>query len=247
MAYIDHARREARLKIVYYGPGLGGKTTNLEWLHRTSRPERRGKLLALNDASERTVFFDLLPVELGTYRGYTIRLHLCTVPGQIAQNRVRQLVLRHVDGIVMVVDSQQGRINENLGSIENLAENLRAQGDDPGKMPMVVQYNKQDLDSALEVFRLRELLGVPDEVEQVAAVAVRGEGVIETLKAITRACLSLIDDPQHAPAGRNPSIIPGRHSSMFPEARPAALGSDEHSAHSELPPMPRPPREVDEQ
>src|SRR5882757_5328498 len=113
MPNVDHARHEVRLKLVYYGPGLGGKTTNLEFIHRHSRPNLRGKLVTLNDAAERTLFFDLLPVELGTFRGYTVRVHLCTVPGQIAHDRVRQLVLRHVDGIVMVVDSQRERAQQN--------------------------------------------------------------------------------------------------------------------------------------
>ncbi|MFI5308320.1 MAG: ATP/GTP-binding protein, partial [Polyangiales bacterium] len=145
MPHVDHARRELRLKLVYYGPGLGGKTTNLEQIHGRTRPELRGKLLTLNDASERTLFFDLLPMDLGTYRGYLVRVHLCTVPGQIAHDRVRQLVLRSVDGIVMVVDSQRERLHDNLESIRNLDVNLRLQGEDPGTLPMVVQYNKRDL------------------------------------------------------------------------------------------------------
>src|SRR4029077_12608174 len=102
MPNVDHARLELRLKLVYYGPGLGGKTSNLEYIHKKSRPQMRGKLIALNDVAERTLFFDLLPVDLGTFKGYTVRVHLCTVPGQIANDRVRQLVLHHVDGIVMV-------------------------------------------------------------------------------------------------------------------------------------------------
>ena len=230
MPYVDHARNELRFKIVYYGPGLGGKTTNLEYIPAHPRPDLRGKLVALNDASERTLFFDLLPVELGTYRDYSIRVHLCTVPGQIAQNRVRQLVLRHVDGIVMVVDSQHGRLSENYESIRNLETNLRMQGDDPAKMPMVVQYNKRDLPTAAGVATLQQELGVPEDVLQVQAVATEGKGVFDTFKGIVRAALSLVDDPHTAPAGRSPSIIPGRHASMFPDATPEAARDSSYPA-----------------
>src|ERR1041385_8138793 len=107
MPTVDHSRAEIRLKVVYYGPGLGGKTSNLESIHRRARPDMRGKLIALNDGAERTLFFDLLPLELGRFEGYTVRVHLCTVPGQIAYDRVRRLVLHSVDGVVMVVDSQR--------------------------------------------------------------------------------------------------------------------------------------------
>ncbi|MGD8860175.1 MAG: GTPase domain-containing protein [Myxococcales bacterium] len=220
MPFVDHARREMRFKVVYYGPGLGGKTTNLEFIHAHTRPELRGKLLTLEDSAERTLFFDLLPVELGAYRGYDLRVHLCTVPGQIAQNRVRQMVLRHVDGIVMVVDSQRERLSENHESIRNLETNLRLQGDDPARMPMVVQYNKRDLPTAAEVDLLRRELGVPQGVQQVPAVATQGEGVFETFKGIIRASLAVMDDPAEVPGGRTPSLIPGRHTSMFPDAYP---------------------------
>ena len=125
MSMINYASREINCKLVYYGPGLGGKTTNLEHIHRSTKPEQRGKLIALNTPEERTLFFDLLPVELGLYRGYRLRVHMCTVPGQLAQDRIRQLVLRHVDGIVMVVDSQHERLSDNVESIRNLETNLR--------------------------------------------------------------------------------------------------------------------------
>lgn len=229
MPHFDHARRELRLKVVYYGPGLGGKTTNLEHIHRRTRPGLRGKLISLEHAGERTLFFDLLPIELGPYRGYTVRMHLCTVPGQIAADEVRQLVLRHVDGIVMVVDSQRARLHENLQSLRNLETNLRLQGDDPGVLPTVVQYNKRDLPTAASIIELAMALGVPAGVPQVEAVAASGIGVFETLKAIARSCLEVLPDPASAPAGRVPSILPGRHTSMFPDAEPEML-------------VPKPPR-----
>lgn len=223
MPNVDHGRRELRFKVVYYGPGLGGKTTNLEHIHARSRPETRGRLIALNDASERTLFFDLLPMELGQYRGYTVRVHLCTVPGQIAADHVRKLVLRSVDGIVMVVDSQYARLEENRQSIRNLEQNLRLLGEDPARLPLVVQYNKRDLPSAAGLTTLSQVLRVPEGVPQLEAVASQGRGVFETFKAILRGCLNLVGDPATAPAGRVPSIIPGRHVSMFPDAEAPGL------------------------
>ena len=127
MPSVQHARKEVLLKLVYYGPGLGGKTTNLEFIHARSNPEHRGRLLSLNTETERTLFFDLLPVDLGTFKGYKIRLHLCTVPGQVAYDRTRQLILKNVDGVVFVVDSQPAAVEKNAESLANLATNLRLQ------------------------------------------------------------------------------------------------------------------------
>lgn len=222
MPLVHHAKREIHVKVVYYGPGLGGKTTNLEHIHRHSAPERRGKLVSLMTEAERTLFFDLLPMDIGVFRGYRVRLHLCTVPGQIAHDRTRQLVLRHVDGVVFVVDSQRGREESNVASIRNLTENLRRQGDDPDRIPLVVQYNKRDLPDVLSVAELREVLAVPDDVEQVEASAATGEGVFETLKTITKACLKVLGDPATIPEGRSPSIVPGRRASMYRAAETTA-------------------------
>ena len=225
MPNVDHARQELRLKVVYYGPGLGGKTSNLEYIHRRTKPEMRGKLVTLNDAAERTLFFDLLPMELGRYRDYVVRVHLCTVPGQIAADHVRRLVLRNVDGVVMVVDSQEQRLHDNLESIRNLEMNVRAQGDNPAKLPTVVQYNKRDLPHVMAVAALRRALAIPDSIPQIEAVASRGAGVLETFKAILAECLQLVGDPSTAPAGRSPSIVPGKRVSMFPAAEPSALSA----------------------
>lgn len=218
MPLVNHARQELHLKVVYYGPGLGGKTTNLEQIHGRTRPERRGKLISLATEAERTLFFDLLPVELGTFKGYQVRLHLCTVPGQIAHDRTRRLVLRHVDGIVFVADSQSWRVDDNRESIANLADNLRLQGDDPHRLPIVVQYNKRDLPEVMSPDELRAALGIPDEVAALEAVASRGVGVFETVKEILKACLKIVGDPRSAREGRSPSIIPGMRPSMFPMA-----------------------------
>ncbi len=215
MPLVNHSQQELHLKVVYYGAGLGGKTTNLEFIHRKSDPKRRGKLISLMTESERTLFFDLLPVDLGKLRGYTVRLHLCTVPGQIAHDATRQLVLRHVDGVVFVVDSQRGRMEQNVASIINLAENLRLQGADPDRVPLVVQYNKRDLANALPVDELARDLGVPDDVVQVEASALEGWGVFDTLKHITKGCLKVVGNPHDMPEGRSPSILPGRRASMY--------------------------------
>lgn len=232
MPLVQHARRELHLKIVYYGPGLGGKTTNLEFIHANSRPERRGKLISLSAESERTLFFDLLPVDLGEFKGYQVRLHLCTVPGQIAHDRTRQLVLRHVDGIVFVVDSQRARFEDNVESIVNLEQNLRRQGDDPDRLPLVVQYNKRDLPDVAGIDELRAALRVPPEVAEVEAIASRGVGVSTTLKTVLKQCLALVGDPRRSREGRSPSVLPGRRASMFPRA----------VASEEAPALPRPPK-----
>jgi hypothetical protein len=222
MPLVNHARREIHLKVVYYGPGLGGKTTNLEHIHAHTRPENRGKLISLMTESERTLFFDLLPMDIGSFRGYRVRLHMCTVPGQIARDETRRLVLRHVDGIVFVVDSQEGREAQNIESIRNLETNLMEQGDDPTRIPLVVQYNKRDLDNALPVDELREILKVPAGVPEIEAAALYGGGVFETLKSIIKACLHIVGDPNEAREGRSPSILPGKRASMFPGAIPPA-------------------------
>jgi signal recognition particle receptor subunit beta len=251
MPLVNHARQEIHLKVVYYGPGLGGKTTNLEHIHARTKPERRGKLISLATEAERTLFFDLLPVELGVFKGYQVRLHLCTVPGQIAHDRTRRLVLRHVDGIVFVADSQAERLSNNLESIVNLHNNLRLQGDDPDVLPLVVQYNKRDLPDILDVAELRRHLRVPRGVPEVEAIAITGVGVFDTVKTILKQCLKLVGDPRKSREGRSPSILPGKRASMFPNAPGPALGSlsadgeISHTTHLPLPP--RLPRLADEE
>lgn len=240
MPLVNHAKRELHVKVVYYGPGLGGKTTNLEHIHRHSSPKRRGKLISLMGESERTLFFDLLPVDLGTLKGYTVRLHLCTVPGQIARDATRRLVLRHVDGVVLVVDSQPGFLDANLASIRNLHANLALQGGDPNRVPLVVQFNKRDLDNALPVEDLIEALNIPSEVEKVEASALEGWGVFDTLKRITKGCLRLVGDPKNLPEGRSPSILPAQRASMY------RFGTTAEPVEVRLPKAPALPRFEDE-
>jgi signal recognition particle receptor subunit beta len=247
MPRIHHATREIQFKVVYYGPGLSGKTTNLEQIHKKSNPAHRGKLVSLNTESERTLFFDLLPVDLGQFRGYNVRLHLCTVPGQIAFDQTRRLVLRNVDGIVFVVDSQPDRLDDNIASLRNLEANLVLQGDDPSRMPLVVQYNKRDLPRALPIATLREALNVPEGVPEVVACARHGEGVFETFKGIVKACMSVVGDPREKPEGRSTSVLPTPiHSSMFPVAAMGPMPEEKAREYAsrmgvEVPKSPRVP------
>lgn len=236
MPLVQHLHREIQLKVVYYGPGLGGKTTNLEYIHANTRPDRRGKLIALENEAERTLFFDLLPIDLGTYKDYRVRLHLNTVPGQIAYDTTRKLVLRNVDGVVFVVDSQESRLEANYESIRNLEDNLRIQADDPDVLPLVVQYNKRDLSPVMSVPALRAALNVPREVPEFEASALKGDGVFDTLKGITREMLKLIPDPASLPDGRVPSLLPGKRPSMRPAGPGAATAN---VILPKAPPVPR--------
>ena len=186
---INYAAREINCKIVYYGPGLGGKTTNLEHIYGKVKPDTRGKLISLATETERTLFFDFLPVDLGTIRGFNTRFHLYTVPGQVYYNASRKLILKNVDGIVFVADSQIERMEANLESVENLCVNLAEQGYDLAKVPYVVQYNKRDLPTAMPVEELMRNLN-PTNVPQFEAVATVGYGVFDTLKAIAKQVLT---------------------------------------------------------
>src|SRR5512144_1906292 len=165
MSMINYASREINCKLVYYGPGLGGKTTNLEHIYGKVAPNTRGKLISLATESERTLFFDFLPVDLGTIRGFKTRFHLYTVPGQVFYDASRKLILKGVDGVVFVADSQIDRMEANEESVENLRTNLQEQGYNLDKIPYVIQYNKRDLPEIASVEELRELLNptkVPD-------------------------------------------------------------------------------------
>lgn len=216
MPLILHAQREVTLKIAYYGVGLGGKTTNLETLYDGSRYERRGKLVSVNTEAERTLFLDFLPLELGTFRGYNIRLHLLSVPGQIAQDTTRRLVLRHVDGVVLVVDSQPDALEGNNFSIRNLDYNLRLHGVDPDRVPLVVQYNKRDIHGVLDVQDLSERIGVPEGVPELVASAREGWGVFETLKSVVRLCMHRMGDPARHPEGRVECLLEEPRDRFYP-------------------------------
>lgn len=224
MSMINYASREINCKIVYYGPGLGGKTTNLEFVYGKVSPDTRGKLISLATETERTLFFDFLPVDLGTIRGFRTRFHLYTVPGQVYYNASRKLILKGVDGVVFVADSQQDRAEANLESMQNLYDNMAAYGYDLTRMPFVIQYNKRDLPNAAPLAQLQEMLNPGWEVLETSrqrpqvnpfnpgellvnqlptgewverapefqAVAVTGEGVFDTLKAVSKLVLKTL-------------------------------------------------------
>lgn len=224
MSMINYASREINCKLVYYGPGLGGKTTNLEHVYRKVSPNTRGKLISLATETERTLFFDFLPVDLGTIRGFKTRFHLYTVPGQVYYNASRKLILKGVDGVVFVADSQVDRMEANQESMQNLYDNMAEYGYDLTKLPFVIQYNKRDLPTAAPVAELQAALNPGWEVtepdrQRVApdpyhageyltsqlptgewieratyfeAVAVTGEGVFDTLKAISKLVLKTL-------------------------------------------------------
>ena len=185
MVFYNASTRELTAKIVYYGPGLGGKTTNLQVLHRRLEPGTAGELLALSTETDRTIYFDLLPVELGEVKGYTIRFQLATVPGQTAFNETRKVVLQGADGVVFVADSQWTMLPKNLESWQSLRENLTANGIAFETMPVVVQYNKRDLPDILSVDAMVEALGF-SAYPHVEAVAKEGQGVTETFKLISK-------------------------------------------------------------
>ena len=191
MSMINYASREINCKLVYYGPGLGGKTTNIEYVYNKVQPETRGKLISLATEQERTLFFDFLPVDLGSIRGFKTRFHLYTVPGQIYYNASRRLILKGVDGVVFVGDSQPERMDANVASMQNLYENLAEYGYDPATLPLVIQYNKRDLPGCVPVHELRAQLN-PDNLPDFEAVAITGEGVFDTLKAVSKMVLKTL-------------------------------------------------------
>ncbi len=188
MSMINYASREINCKLVYYGPGLGGKTTNLEYVFNKVSPETRGRLISLATEQERTLFFDFLPVDLGTIRGFKTRFHLYTVPGQVYYNASRRLILKGVDGIVFVADSQAERMDANIAALENLYENLTDYGYDAERLPLVLQWNKRDLQNAVPTDELRAQLN-PAGLPEFEAVAVDGRGVFDTLKAVSKLVL----------------------------------------------------------
>ena len=182
MTFINYAAREINCKIVYYGPGLGGKTTNIQYIYDRTTQGAKGKLISLATETDRTLFFDFLPIELGTIRGFKTRFHLYTVPGQVFYDASRKLILKGVDGVVFVADSQEVRMDANLEALDNLKLNLRDNGFDLAKLPYVLQFNKRDLPTAMPVDQMTRELRIKDE-PIIEAVAHKGTGVFDTLKA----------------------------------------------------------------
>jgi signal recognition particle receptor subunit beta len=189
MSFINYSSREINCKIVYYGPGLCGKTTNLQYIYNKTNPEAKGKMISLATETERTLFFDFLPLSLGEIRGFKTRFHLYTVPGQVFYDGSRKLILKGVDGVVFVADSQIERMEANIESLDNLRVNLQEQGYNLDKIPYVVQYNKRDLPNSAPMDELKKLLN-PTNVPEYEAVATTGVGVFDTLKAVAKLVLT---------------------------------------------------------
>jgi len=188
MSFINYSAREINVKIVFYGPGLGGKTTNLQYIYERSNPQQKGKLISLATETDRTLFFDFLPLDLGSVRGFKTRFHLYTVPGQVFYDASRKLILKGVDGVVFVADSQEARMDANVESLRNLEENLRENGFELKSIPYALQLNKRDLPTAVPVDDLYRVLNMKGE-PTFEAVAVQGMGVFETLKAVAKQVL----------------------------------------------------------
>jgi signal recognition particle receptor subunit beta len=188
MSFINYSSREINVKLVYYGPGLCGKTTNLHYIYKKTNPEAKGKMISLATETERTLFFDFLPLALGEIRGFKTRFHLYTVPGQVFYDASRKLILKGVDGVVFVADSQVERMEANAESMDNLRINLDEQGYDLDKIPFVVQYNKRDLPNVAPAPEMEKLLN-PKGLPSFEAVAVTGVGVFDTLKNLAKQVL----------------------------------------------------------
>ena len=201
MSLVNYSTREITCKIVYYGPGRSGKTTNLQWIYDKTNPQAKGKLISLATETDRTLFFDFLPLDLGSISGFKTRIQLYTVPGQVYYNATRKLVLRGADGVVFVADSQREQLNENIESLRNLHENLLDENINVRDFPMVLQYNKRDLPGVATIEELEDALnyrGVPS----FPAATINGEGVFETLKGASQLVLQSLSRKFRADAAQ---------------------------------------------
>ena len=188
----NYASKEIVIKIVYYGPALSGKTTNLEYIYKKTSPQLKGKLISLATESDRTLFFDLLPIDLGEVKGFNIKLQLYTVPGQVKYNATRKLVLKGVDGIVFVADSNKEAIEANVGSIDNLKINFKELGMDCSAIPMVIQFNKQDIPNIASDEEMNARLN-NGNLPYIKSSAINGTGVFETLRLITKLAIEVLN------------------------------------------------------
>lgn len=188
MSFVNYHTKEINCKIVYYGPGLGGKTTNIQYVYQKTAAGNKGEMITLNTENERTLFFDFLPLDIGSIRGFKTRFHLYTVPGQVFYEASRKLILRGVDGVVFVADSQVDKMEANIESFEGLKKNLVDQGHDIDNIPIVLQWNKRDLPNIAPIENLESKLNKLD-FPSFSASAIKGEGVFETLKMISKLVL----------------------------------------------------------
>jgi signal recognition particle receptor subunit beta len=193
MSFFNHNAKEIHCKIVYYGPSLGGKTTNVQWVYNNTALDQKSKLVTLNTDIERTLFFDFLPLNIGEIRGYKTRFHLYSVPGQVVYDASRKLILKGLDGVIFVADSQIERMEENLQALRNLETNLEAQGYDIRDIPLVIQYNKRDLPNAAPIATLRSQLNLYQSPD-FEAIASEGKGVMESLKTVSKAIIHILKE-----------------------------------------------------
>ena len=214
MVFFNYSTMQMAAKVVYYGPGLCGKTTNLQWIFDHTSTDSRGEMVSLATETDRTLFFDLLPIDVGTIAGFNTRIQLYTVPGQVFYNTTRKLVLKGVDGVVFVADSQAPMLQANIDSFANLEENLAEMGRSLETIPVVLQYNKRDLPTALPVEALNKALN-RDDWPYYEASAITGEGVFETLKMVSKATLLALK--RRLTKGRTEGARPG----AAPGPRPA--------------------------
>lgn len=191
MSFINYNAKEIHCKVVYYGPSLGGKTTNIQWVYQKTAEDQRSKLVALNTDIERTLFFDFLPLNVGDIRGFKTRFHLYTVPGQVVYDASRKLILKGLDGVIFVADSQIERMDENLESLHNLEKNLEQQGYDIKEIPLIMQYNKRDLPNVASLAELRSALN-PYNAPEIEGCASEGKGVFESLKTVSKSIINVL-------------------------------------------------------
>jgi signal recognition particle receptor subunit beta len=191
MSFINNTAKEIHCKLVYYGPSLGGKTTNVQWVYQKTKTDQKSKLIALNTENERTLFFDFLPLFIGEIRGFTTKFHLYTVPGQVVYDASRKLIMKGLDGVIFVADSQAERWEENIESMNNLETNLQQQGYDIRQVPLVIQYNKRDLSNVSPIQDMRKALNRYNATE-FEAIATQGIGVFESLKTVSKSIISVL-------------------------------------------------------
>ncbi len=231
MVSINYSAREVCCKIVYYGPGLSGKTTNLQYVHAKVPGNTRGKLISLATEADRTLYFDFLPINIGTINGFAAKFQLYTVPGQVYYNATRKLVLRGVDGLVFVADSQPSKMDENIESLTNLEENLREYGYDIGELPVVIQYNKRDLPGVLPVAELERQLN-PRGWPSFEASATVGNGVFDTLKMI----IKMVLEKAKSSGSSRPRAITPMEDRVAPAPEAPRVDDREEAAATETPP-----------
>lgn len=191
MSLFNHNAKEIHCKIVYYGPSLGGKTTNIQWMYQSLAQDQKSKLMALNTEIERTLLFDFLPLDIGEIRGFKTRFHVYSVPGQIVYDATRKLILQGIDGVIFVADSQADRLDENLQALDNLEKNLQQQGYNIKDIPLILQYNKRDLPNALPLTELRKHLNRFNAME-IEACAFEGKGVLESFKLMSKSIIQVL-------------------------------------------------------